>query len=216
MLGIGGRRGYLIGWNTAAFKCLVVTLVTVDAETGLPTLDQVTILLPLLLMTTAVDVGGVQFCCLLLLLLLLLLPLLLTTSFPDLFCGGGNTKQCLCVEVSTSPCLPEEGLGQTVVSISKERRIAMLSCFHNGRREQDLRRPQRLARAGFLYRTARCRPTVRLNRRCLGATCLNPHAQCDGRNQAATALMFVVVLLLFFCLFLQLHCVLFCVVLSFG
>lgn len=39
----GGRRGYLIGWNTAAFKCLVVTLVTVDAETGLPTLDQVTV-----------------------------------------------------------------------------------------------------------------------------------------------------------------------------
>ncbi|CAN0529861.1 unnamed protein product [Ectocarpus sp. 12 AP-2014] len=36
----GGRRGYLIGWNTAAFKCLVVTLVTVDAETGLPTLAQ--------------------------------------------------------------------------------------------------------------------------------------------------------------------------------
>lgn len=39
----GGRRGYLIGWNTAAFKCLVVTLVTVDAETGLPTLDQVAV-----------------------------------------------------------------------------------------------------------------------------------------------------------------------------
>lgn len=39
--GEGGRRGYLIGWNTAAFKCLVVTLVTVDADTGLPTLDQV-------------------------------------------------------------------------------------------------------------------------------------------------------------------------------
>ncbi|CAN0232002.1 unnamed protein product, partial [Ectocarpus sp. 13 AM-2016] len=39
-LNLGGRRGYLIGWNTAAFKCLVVTLVTVDAETGLPTLAQ--------------------------------------------------------------------------------------------------------------------------------------------------------------------------------
>lgn len=38
---IGSRRGYLIGWNTAAFKFLVVTLVTVDQATGLPTLAQV-------------------------------------------------------------------------------------------------------------------------------------------------------------------------------
>lgn len=37
----GNKRGYLIGWNTAAFKCLVVTIVTTDEATGCPTLKQV-------------------------------------------------------------------------------------------------------------------------------------------------------------------------------
>ncbi|CAM9661931.1 unnamed protein product, partial [Discosporangium mesarthrocarpum] len=40
-LNLGQRRGYLIGWNTAALKCLVMTVITVDEDTGAPTTEQV-------------------------------------------------------------------------------------------------------------------------------------------------------------------------------